>query len=56
MQKLTLMDAQREAGFYEPNERINLGGFFNHLFFFSILGGDGSVTEPQGKLKEAIEK
>ena len=55
MQKSSLIEAQETAGFYEANERVCLGGLFNHLFFFSILSGD-SNSEPSGKLAEVIIK
>ena len=56
MKKQTLSQVQESAGFYEPNERINLGGLFNGLFFFSILDSSATVHQPQGKLKESIDK
>ena len=55
--KTGLAEAQETAGFYEPEQRLNLGGLFNHLLFFSTLGdGNHATKEPQGKLKEAIDK
>ena len=56
MQKSTLVEAQETAGFFEPDQRACLGGLFNHMFFFSTLGGEGTGGEPEGKLKEEIEK
>ena len=55
MKKGSLVDAQETAGFFEPNERIVIGSYFNHLFFFSTLNSP-SGAEPSGKLKEALEK
>ena len=52
----TLIEDQESAGFYEPNDRINIGGLFNHLLFFSTLNGSPTQSEPSGQLKEAIEK
>uniref|UniRef100_A0A7S3FX50 Manganese/iron superoxide dismutase C-terminal domain-containing protein n=1 Tax=Strombidium rassoulzadegani TaxID=1082188 RepID=A0A7S3FX50_9SPIT len=56
MQKQTLTEAQECAGFEEMHNRIVIGGYFNHLFFFSILGAQGGASEPQGQLKEMIDK
>ena len=52
------MEAQESAGFYEGDERVALGGLFNNMLFFSTLvsGGNEGDSEPQGKLKEAIDK
>ena len=55
MQKQTLVEAQETAGFFEGGQRVCLGGLFNNLFFFSILG-KGASSEPTGKLMEAINK
>ena len=57
MKGQSLAEAQETAGFNEPQERMCLGGLFNHLFFFSTLGtGQHAVKEPAGKLKESIDK
>ena len=36
-------EAQETASFFEPNERIALGGLFNILFSFSTLNGTRTV-------------
>ena len=41
-----LSEIQETAGFYEPNERVSLGGFFNALFFFSIIDSKSDLHEP----------
>ena len=38
MQKSTLVEAQESAGFFEPDQRVCLGGLFNQIFFFSNIG------------------
>ena len=55
MKNGTLAESQETAGFNEGNDRIALGGAFNLLFFFSILG-KGDQNEPTGDLSEAINK
>ena len=55
MKKETLIEAQQTAGFFEANERVCLGGYFNNLLFFKNLKG-GANSEPSGKLAEAINK
>ena len=55
MQKSTLIEAQETAGFYEAYQRVCLGGYFNHLFFFSILTKDAE-SQPTGNLADAINK
>ena len=55
MQKSTLVEAQESAGFFEPDQRLAMGGFFNFILFFSNIGA-AATSEPQGALKEAIDK
>ena len=56
MIKQTLAELQETAGFEEPLQRSALGGFFNLLFFLSILDAKAATKEPQGALLESIEK
>ena len=53
----SLAENQETAGFYELDQRYNLGGLFNQLFFLSIQGdGKHAGKEPSGALKDAIDK
>ena len=56
MKKQSLSEVQETAGFEEPKQRSALGGFFNILFFLSILDSKAETKEPQGALLESIEK
>ena len=50
-----IIETQETAGFHEAPQRLAIGGHFNHLFLWSILGGAPN-SEPHGILKEKIEK
>ena len=58
LQKEDLIEAQETAGFHEIELRHAIGSLFNHLFLWSILENPAAikVSEPQGKLKEYIDK
>ena len=51
-----LVEAQETASFFEPDERIALGGLFNVLFSFSTLNSARKQEAPSGALAEAIDK
>ena len=51
MLKMSLAEAQETAGFYEPEQRMSIGGMFNIMFFLSTLrNGAQDAKEPVGKL------
>ena len=50
------MEAQETASFFEPHERIALGGLFNVLFSFSTMRAECKQEGPSGALAEAIDK
>ena len=52
MQKSSIVEAQESAGFFEPDQRVCLGGLFNYLFFFSTLTGDNGGAEPTGAVSK----
>ena len=56
MKKQTLAELQETAGFEEAKQREALGGFFNFLFFLSILDSKADAKEPAGALLESIQK
>jgi hypothetical protein len=53
MQKSTLVEAQESAGFFEPDQRVCLGGLFNQIFFFSNIGA-AQPGEPTGAVSLTI--